>query len=212
MRNLLGPISIALCLFRTATPAPIPRVQPGQRRYGFARVAVVAFVALVVGGDCGTAVGSSNNQSTASHASASPSAAADGKAPASTPTSSSRILASAYADVVLKNTQPSMDAYSKVGSECGSGVAARCRTAALTVRSTQQSFLRDLSQLTVPACLGSANLELGAAVEMGIDAATMAISGIDANNSSKISEAADILNLATDHLNKANAAVRAAKC
>jgi hypothetical protein len=173
-------------------------------------VAVVAFIALVIGGVCGTAVGSSSNQSTASHASASASAA--GKTPATTPTSSSRVLAGAYADVVIKNTQASTDAYSKVGSECGSGVAARCRAAAVTVRSTQQSFLRDLSQLTVPACLSAANLELGAAVEMGIDAATMAIAGIDANNSSKISEAADILNLATEHLTKANAAVRAAQC
>jgi hypothetical protein len=172
----------------------------------------VALITLVIGGVCGSAVGSSSNQSAASHASVSPSAPAAGKTPAPTPTPAARILASAYADAVLRNIQPSIDAYSKLGTECGSGVGSRCRAAAVTLRTTQQRFLGDLSKLTVPACLGAANLELGAAIEMGIDAANMAIAGIDANNASKIGEGADILNLATEHLTKANAAVRAAPC
>lgn len=185
--------------------APAP-TKPRRRWLGYV---VVAIVCLITGAVIGNCTSGSSGQSTATKSTPTAPAARPTAASSSPPTSS---LVATYKEVA----QPHMDrltaAYVKAATDCGSGNVTACRAAVNSMSNEATSFVNDLNKLTVPSCLGPTHLELGTALEMTIDAATAAIAAIDANDTTRLQQGAQLMDLANMHLRKATDHLRSARC
>jgi hypothetical protein len=170
-------------------------------------MAAVAIIALVVGGICGTAVGSSNQQSQQASSSHSPSAVA---ATATAPAIQSEALA--YATVVSADAPNVGTAFTTLGTECSSGDMTRCRAAAVAAQGVDNAFLAQLIKLAVPACLAPANELIDAALVMFSDGAADVIAGIDTNDVAQITTATGLFGQGTTHLTAATAMIQKSPC
>lgn len=202
------PVPQSAAAVEPAVPAAPPPPRP-PRRYGLGRITAVVVATMIVSGVCGIIVGGAGNSSKSTdQASSSPTPHASASLIATT----AQDQALAYAAVVAKDAPVAAAAFGPMSTDCGNQDISKCRSDVAAARTTDQKFLSDLSKLPVPKCLAPAAQEISAALAEAVDAESTVIKGIDANDASQVTEGADFLTLANDHLTKADDLINASPC
>jgi hypothetical protein len=168
---------------------------------------VVGALILVGIGAAIASPGASNNNSPTSTTATSP---APSKAAASPTINQQHQLVVAYS-TAAGQTGPLVDAFTAVGTDCGSDIAA-CRADLQSIIKAITTYESGLNKVQVPACLQQADRDLRLGMALIKQGAQQAINGIDATDASQINAGTALLDQGTSSINTATSEVKSANC